>query len=793
MKQPESGGLGEILDALDTGLIILDRDKKVVGWNGWVVSATRVSAEEAAGRTLEEIFPPEPLRRLLAAVDNALHAGTSSLLTHSLNPDLLPLHTRAGRSLIHDVSVRPLGPRSEARCLIQIVDVTLAAERERLLRARQNARYAAVVDNAPDAIVTLSAEGIVEFANAAVHRELGYPLQDLVGLPLRGIFADASEWDRIWPRLAAGEALPAPVSLAVIRRDGSTSHVELSASRWTSEMRVYVTAILRDVTDRHAAEAKLRHLNETLEERVVNAIAERNLLADIVETTDAFIQVVDLSYRILAVNKASADEFERIFGVRPEVGDDVLDLLAAQPEQRDRLEALWRRALAGENFTVVQELGDPARDRRHYEMKFSSLRGSDDRLVAAFQFVYDVSERLEHQAQLARTEEALRHAQKMEAIGQLTGGIAHDFNNLLMGISGSIELLRRRIAAGKYDETQRFMDAAVASANRAAALTHRLLAFARRQPLDTRSVDVNHLVRDMEDLLRRSLNEQIELRISLAPDLWATLTDANQLENALLNLAINARDAMPDGGLLSISTRNEELDRPVRHGSEEIEAGSYTVIRVADTGVGMPPEVVSKVFEPFFTTKPIGQGTGLGLSMIYGFVKQSRGHVRIESAPGEGTAVVIYLPRSDEEPLAGREAAVERPSVASGEVVLLVEDDPSVRLLIGEVLSELGYACVEATDGQAAEPILRSNIEIDLMITDIGLPGMNGHQLADIARRYRPQLKILFVTGYAEHATGNTGFLRPGMELATKPFILDSLALKIREMLAAPARRTDTV
>ena len=791
MKLPDSDGLDEIFDALDTGLIVLDRDKKVIGWNGWVASATRISAGTAVGRHLEQLFSVSPPRRLLAAIDNALHAGTSSLLTHSLNPQLLPLQTRAGRPLIHDLSVRPLGPRADPRCLVQIVDVTLAAERERVLRARHDARYAAVVDHAPDAIVTLNAEGIVEFSNPAVHRELGYASADLVGRPLREIFTDATEWDRIWPDLAAGETLSSPVGLAVRRKDGATRHIEMSASRWTSEARVYVTAILRDVSDRQAAEAQLRHLNETLEERVVNAIAERNLLADIVETTDAFIQVVDLDYRILAVNRASADEFERIFGVRPEVGDNLLDLLAGHPDARDTLKALWGRALAGESFTVVQELGDPARDRRHYEMKFSLLRDSANELIAAFQFVYDVSERLERQAQLIRTEEALRHAQKMEAIGQLTGGIAHDFNNLLMGISGSIELLRRRIAAGRYEETQRFMDAAVASANRAAALTHRLLAFARRQPLDTRSIDVNGLIRDIEDLLRRSLNEQIELRIALAPDLWATLTDANQLENALLNLAINARDAMPEGGRLTISTGNERFDRPVRYGSEEIDAGSYTVIRVADTGVGMPPDVVAKVFEPFFTTKPIGQGTGLGLSMIYGFVKQSRGHVRIESTPGEGTSVILYLPRSEEEPPADRQAAVERPVVATGEVVLLVEDDPSVRLLIGEVLNELGYACVEATDGQAAEPILRSNIPIDLMITDIGLPGMNGHQLADIARRHRPDLKILFVTGYAEHATGSTRFLKPGMALATKPFILDALALKIREMLAGTGRRVD--
>jgi len=373
----------------------------------------------------------------------------------------------------------------------------------------------------------------------------------------------------------------------------------------------------------------------------------------------------------------------------------------------------------------------------------------------------------------------------MEAIGQLTGGIAHDFNNLLAGIIGAMELLRRRISAGRYEDTQRFMDAAVTSANRAAALTHRLLAFARRQPLDPRPLGPNQLVRSIEDLLRRSMGERVELSTDLQADLWLVNTDANQLENAILNLAINARDAMPEGGQLTISTRNEVVERPLRDAAGELRAGEYALICVEDSGTGMSPELIAKAFDPFFTTKPMGQGTGLGLSMVYGFAQQSGGYARIESNEGVGTLVKLYLPRFHGRLERQADLGAERPlAKGAGETVLLVEDDSAVRLLIGEVLRDLGYRCVEAIDAQAALPMITSNARLDLLITDVGLPRMNGRQLAEIAREHRPDLKVLFVTGYAEHATGVESFLAPGMELVTKPFTLDALALKIRDMIS---------
>ena len=287
----------------------------------------------------------------------------------------------------------------------------------------------------------------------------------------------------------------------------------------------------------------------------------------------------------------------------------------------------------------------------------------------------------------------------------------------------------------------------------------------------------------IEELLRRTLGEGITLRIGLAPENWPALTDAHQLENAILNLAINARDAMPRGGTLSITTSREILQHKERFGQEEIEAGDYVVVCIGDTGVGMSAETLTKVFEPFFTTKPIGQGTGLGLSMIYGFAKQSRGHVRIESTEGEGTVFRLYLPRYQGSVEAPADSPAREAATGAGESVLVIEDDSAVRLIISDVLRELGYACIEASDGQAALPMLTSNTPLDLLITDVGLPGMNGRQIAEIARRHRPHLKILFVTGYAEHATGHAPFLGPGMEMVTKPFALDALALKIREII----------
>ncbi len=388
--------------------------------------------------------------------------------------------------------------------------------------------------------------------------------------------------------------------------------------------------------------------------------------------------------------------------------------------------------------------------------------------------------------ELMEVEEALRQSQKMEAVGQLTGGLAHDFNNLLTGVTGSLELMQARIAQGRITDLERYVNAAQGAARRAAALTHRLLAFSRRQTLDPKPTDVNRLVAGMEELVRRTVGPAIAIETMAAGGLWPTLVDPGQLENALLNLSINARDAMPDGGKITVETANKWLDQRAAR-ERDLPPGQYVSLCVSDTGTGMTPEVIAKAFDPFFTTKPIGQGTGLGLSMIYGFTKQSGGQVRIYSEIGQGTTVCLYLPRylgeADSAELPPE--MVDAPRAQQGRTVLVVDDEPTVRMLVGEVSQDLGYTAIEAADGPAALRILQSNVRLDLLITDVGLPGgMNGRQVADAARTTRPGLKVLFITGYAENAVVSHGHLDAGMHVLTKPFPMEALASRIKDLIA---------
>jgi PAS domain S-box-containing protein len=389
-----------------------------------------------------------------------------------------------------------------------------------------------------------------------------------------------------------------------------------------------------------------------------------------------------------------------------------------------------------------------------------------------------------------RVEDALRQSLKMEAVGQLTGGLAHDFNNLLAGISGSLELMRIRAAQGRVAEFDRYLETAMASTNRAAALTHRLLAFSRRQTLDPKPTDVNRLVGGMVDLFHQTVGPDIRVETKLADELWPILCDPNQLENALLNLVINARDAMPDGGRLLIETVDSVI--PDRRGARRdgklanVPAGEYVALCVTDTGAGMAPDVIAHAFDPFFTTKPTGEGTGLGLSMIYGFVQQSGGHVFLHSEKEQGATVTIYLPRHLG--TADREVEVDvvampLPAAASA-VVLVVEDEPALRMVIRDVLADRGYMVLEADNGRSGLIVVESSARIDLLITDVGLPGgMNGRQLADAARQLRRSLKVLFITGYAESAAAGSGRMEPGMEIMTKPFAVDALEARVQGMI----------
>jgi len=391
---------------------------------------------------------------------------------------------------------------------------------------------------------------------------------------------------------------------------------------------------------------------------------------------------------------------------------------------------------------------------------------------------------IERTEELLRSEEQLRQSQKMEAVGQLTGGIAHDFNNLLTGISGSLEMMQNRIVQGRVADLDKYISAAHGAARRAASLTHRLLAFSRRQTLDPRATNVNRLVAEMTELIARTMGPGVDTQMITASPIWTTHVDPNQLENALLNLCINARDAMPDGGRLTVETANRALDARAA-AAFDLPPGNYVSLCVSDNGSGMTSDVVGRAFEPFFTTKPIGMGTGLGLSMIYGFIRQSGGQAKIYSETGKGSTICLFLPRHlGEEAFDEPPQLTEMPRAVDGETVLVVDDEPTVRLLVTEILEELGYHAIEALDGPSGLQILQSNVRIDLLVSDVGLPGnMNGRQMVDLARDARPTLKVLFITGYAEQAVIGSGSLDADMHIMTKPFSVEGLAVRIKGLI----------
>ncbi|MGX7925841.1 PAS domain-containing protein [Tsuneonella sp. HG094] len=619
-------------------------------------------------------------------------------------------------------------------------------------------------------------------ANAGYERHAG--IAHVVGQKLREMVAPdaADEWVAHYRGvLQTGRSIRFERMLEETGR-----MLSLSAFRIEPPELKRVAVMFQDVTARRQAEQALREVNQSLEVRVAEAIAERRVWADILEGTDAFVQVADLEGTWLAINGASAREFERIYGVYPRVGDNMFALLADQPEAQDDVRTIWQRALTGEEFTEVGEFGSSERDRRYYEMRFSALRDVSGKQIGAYQFVYDVTDRIAEETRVAEMESVLRQSQKMEAVGQLTGGLAHDFNNLLAGIQGSLEMIGTRLAQGRSSEAEKYLSAAQGATRRAAALTHRLLAFARRQTLDPKPLVINDLLPDMVELISRTVGPQIRVESIAAAGLWATMVDANQLENAILNLAINGRDAMPDGGQLTIETANKWIDASTA-AQRDLEEGQYVTVCVSDTGSGIAADVIDKVFDPFFTTKPIGEGTGLGLSMVYGFARQSNGQVRIYSEVDQGTMVCLYLPRhhgAAEVPVSQSVDASSAETRSDGRRILVIDDEVLIRMLVVDALDDMGVATAEAGSGPEGLAVLEQMDRIDLLITDVGLPGgLNGRQVADRARELRPGLKVLFITGYAENAALNHGHIGPGTRVLTKPFSVRDLVAKVESLL----------
>ena len=680
------------------------------------------------------------------------------------------------------------------------------------------------------------------------------------------------------------------VEFRLRRADGNYRWtLDAAAARFseTGEYLGYVGSVI-DIDDRRKMERLLRQDNERLEERVEDALAERQLLVDLVEGTDAFVQVVGPDFRWMAINKAAASEFERIYGVRPTVGASMLDLLADRPDHQADVRAVWARALAGEAFTAQGEFGEPGRDRRCYEMKFDVLRDSAGRQIAAYQFVYDVTERVSEQTRLAEAErarsaadalyrayfenapealfvvgvepdgrfvveetnpsheaalglklvdirgqsvdeilppgladrvlasyrqvvecgeiiqyreqfdlkghakqwdtslvpvrdesgrvvrlmgssrdvtrqvaaeEALRQSQKMDAMGHLTGGVAHDFNNLLTPIIGALDLLQRKGLGGERE--QRLIGGAAQSADRAKVLVQRLLAFARRQPLQAVAVDVGDVIQGMGDLLSATTGPQIRVTVDTASDLPPAKADANQLEMALLNLAVNARDAMPDGGVLRITACAESVSGD---GPAGLSAGPYIRLSVTDSGSGMDGPTLARAIEPFFSTKGIGKGTGLGLSMVHGLASQLGGALVIKSRVGLGTNIELWLPQTDEE-LKAPDPAVEVASGGRTGIALLVDDEAAVRMSTADMLMDLGYSVIETASAEDALQVLETGASVDVVVTDHLMLGMTGTDLARILRERRPDLPILLVSGYAEMEG-----VAPDLTFLTKPF-----------------------
>ena len=645
---------------------------------------------------------------------------------------------------------------------------------EKALRESEE-RFRLIANSAPVPMWVSELGGTRAFVNQAYMEFLGVDYEEgLVYDWRKSLYPD--DIPRTLKEQVAGESSKKPFSLEMRVRNAQGEWRWIrsqSQPRWgpTGEHIGFI-GVAYDITSSKQAETQLRHENLALEDAVAQRTRERDRIWSV---SQDLLVIADLSGMWKQINPAWVST----------LGWQESELLhrtsewLEHPDDREKTRAEIAKLSSGTRTTRFENRC------RHKDGSYRWLSWTavpDDDLI--FATARDLTAEKEAAEILRETEEALRQSQKMEAVGQLTGGIAHDFNNLLQGIVGSLDLVKKRVSQGRIHEVERFVTGAMTSANRAAALTHRLLAFSRRQPLAPRTCQVNTVLASMEDLLRRSMGEQIWIEFQRDENTALSYCDQNQLENAILNLAINARDAMPDGGKLKITTRNTVIEKTSIPGLE-LPAGDYVEVIVADTGIGMTADVLDRAFEPFFTTKPIGQGTGLGLSMIYGFARQSEGTVVIRSTPGEGTAVSILLPKyegaADSETEEVQASAA--PHADDSEVVLVVEDETVVRSLIVEVLNELGYNVIEAVDGPSGLEILQSERHIDLLVTDIGLPGLNGRQIADAALTKRRDLKILFMTGYAENAALANGVLASGMEMITKPFAMDVFATRIREII----------
>jgi len=671
---------------------------------------------------------------------------------------------KSGTIIDVDVSSSAIEFAGRQAVLVVARDITQQTQVEARLREVE-ARFLSLVQNAPFVTYVKDTEGRYLFYNRESERVFRMGVKHYFGKTIRDIYD---------PTYAATiDAMDRSVV-----ETGATILMEVRMPPDVEyEWALLVKFPIRDETGKIVAIGGF-DIDRTKQKRAELALADSE--AQRRASEQRFRQIFEVMQegvwihvdgKVQFANQAAA----RLFGAKnPEelIGRPVFSFI--HPDDRER--AMERTRTLKENLQALPLT----------EMRVLGVDGKTR--IGELQAVPFMQDGILHVISSGRDVSALRDAEarlhqvhKMDAVGQLTGGVAHDFNNLLTVIIGALDLDPQRVPA----EMRPSIEQALRAAERGAALTHRLLAFSRQQMLVARKVDFNRLIGDLDELLRRTLGEHVEVELKLAADLWPALADSGQVENSLLNLAINARDAMPEGGKLTIETVNVHLDEDYAGSNAEVIPGDYVMMAVTDTGTGMPPGVLTHVFEPFFTTKEVGKGTGLGLSMIYGFAKQSGGHVKIYSEVGHGTTVRLYLPRlSKAEATASPVAASAAPGKGGGETILVVEDNPDVRRLVLRQLRDLGYAVIEAANGPQALKILEDGVAIDLLFTDVVMPGgMTGRQLAETAKGRRPNLKTLFTSGYTEDSILRLGKLDPGVRLLSKPYRKHELATRIREAL----------
>ncbi|MEN3361806.1 MAG: hypothetical protein V7637_5788, partial [Mycobacteriales bacterium] len=764
--------LASIVQSSHDAIIGKDLEGRIISWNPGATRLYGYREDEMVGRIAEVLFPPDRAgeeARLLARI--AAGGRVEQYLTERLRKDGTLITVSLTLSPILDRAGRMDGVASVSRDVSEL--------------QRAETRFRGLLEAAPDAIVGVDSDGLIALVNAQAERLFGYGRVELVGRPVDILVPDAVR--AVHPGHRRGyltEPKPRPMgvgmALAGRRRDGSEFPAEISLSTLDTEQGVLVSAAIRDVTVWKKAEAKFRGLLEAAPDAIVG---------------------VQSDGRIALVNAQA----ERLFGYRrDELEGQPVEMLVphgvrtAHPGHRGRYFADPRQRPMGAGMQLAARRKDGSEFPA--EISLSALDTEDGLLVSAA--VRDVTERIEAQSERERLrtqgererlEAQLHQSQRLESLGQLAGGVAHDFNNLLGAILNYAAFVEEELTAAavlpggqSWIPVCKDVEQIRRAAERATNLTHQLLAFGRREIVQPRVLDLNAIVTDVEQLLRRSLGEHIELTTSLADDLWPVFADPGQLEQVLVNLAVNARDAMPQGGTLTIDTANLDVDADYAAGQHGVKAGRHVRLRVSDTGTGMPRHVLDRVFEPFFTTKPKGEGTGLGLATIYGIVTQADGHAQIYSEPGLGTTFTALLPITDQTPTRP-DAPIATEHPRGGETVLVVEDEDAMREVTRRILTRNGYHVITAPSGAAAlELAALLERDIHLLITDVIMPQMLGKEVADRMRAARPDIRTLYMSGYAHPVLASQGTLEPGVILIEKPFTESALLGKINDVLATP-------